>query len=128
MGMVETLIADLDKQMQESETNEKNAQEEYESMTKDTARKRAADSKAIAEKESAKAELNAQLERNDEKKTSETKELLATLEVTEALHGECDWLLQNFDVRKEARAGEIESLTKAKSILSGADFSFVQTQ
>merc|ERR1711862_299714 len=31
-----------------------------------------------------------------------------------------------FDVRKEARAGEIDSLGKAKAILSGADFSLIQ--
>merc|ERR1740130_1800567 len=44
-----------------------------------------------------------------------------------ALHGECDWLLQYFDARKEARAGEIDSLGKAKAVLSGADFSLLQT-
>ena len=37
-----------------------------------------------------------------------------------------DWLLQYFDVRAEARKSEIESLTTAKAVLSGADFSFVQ--
>merc|ERR1719162_713909 len=126
--MVDMLIADLDKELQEAETNEKHAQEEYESMTNDAAAKRAADLKAIAEKESSKAELNAEFESNGDKQTSETKELLATLEVIQALHGECDWLLQNFDVRKEARVGEIDSLTKAKAVLSGADFSLVQVR
>jgi len=40
------------------------------------------------------------------------------------LHGECDWLLKYFDVRKEARTGEIDSLKKAKDVLNGADYSF----
>ena len=33
----------------------------------------------------------------------------------------------NYDSRKEARAGEIESLKNAKAVLSGADFALVQT-
>jgi len=35
--------------------------------------------------------------------------------------GNCDWL-KNFDVHKEARAGEVNALKKAKAVLSGADF------
>eukprot|EP00429_Kryptoperidinium_foliaceum_P087173 CAMPEP_0176206404 /NCGR_PEP_ID=MMETSP0121_2-20121125/12089_1 /TAXON_ID=160619 /ORGANISM="Kryptoperidinium foliaceum, Strain CCMP 1326" /LENGTH=68 /DNA_ID=CAMNT_0017545361 /DNA_START=12 /DNA_END=218 /DNA_ORIENTATION=+ len=42
------------------------------------------------------------------------------------LHLECDWLEANFEARKEARTGEVESLKKAKAVLSGADFSLVQ--
>merc|ERR1712238_36457 len=45
-----------------------------------------------------------------------------------SLHAECDWLLKYFDARKEARAGEVDSLTKAKAVLSGADYSLVQTR
>jgi len=48
------------------------------------------------------------------------------LKYIQSLHGECDWLLKNFDVRKEARASEIDALGKAKAVLSGADFSFLQ--
>merc|ERR1719240_1303658 len=52
---------------------------------------------------------------------------MATMQYISSLHGECDWLLQYFTVRKEARDGEIDGLTKAKAVLSGADFSLVQT-
>merc|ERR1712224_869375 len=34
------------------------------------------------------------------------------------LHKECDWLLQNFDARKEARAGEVEAMKKAKAAVA----------
>merc|ERR1712194_203799 len=34
------------------------------------------------------------------------KELMATDKYISSLHAECDWLVQYFDVRKEARAGE----------------------
>ena len=36
-------------------------------------------------------------------------------------------LSRYFDVRKEARTSEIDALGKAKAVLSGADYSFVQT-
>merc|ERR1719253_799610 len=45
-----------------------------------------------------------------------------------SLHAECDWLMQYFDVRKEARTGEIDALGKAKAVLNGVDYSLVQTK
>jgi len=39
------------------------------------------------------------------------------------LHGSCDFLVSNFDLRKAARSNELESLANAKAVLSGADFS-----
>merc|ERR1712085_140400 len=58
-------------------------------------------------------------------KAAGVKELMATEKYISSLHAECDWLLQYFDVRKEARAGEVDSLKKAKAVLSGADYSLV---
>merc|ERR1719390_214625 len=106
-----------------AETDEKNSQEEYEQMMADSAAKRQADSTSLSEKESAKAETAAALEAHKEDKASTLKELESTLETIKALHDECDWLLQYYDARKEARAGEVESLKNAKAVLSGADFS-----
>merc|ERR1719284_1878394 len=54
MGM---LIADLDKEMTEATTEEKDAQADYEAMMKSSADKRSADSKTLTEKESTKASL-----------------------------------------------------------------------
>jgi len=51
---------------------------------------------------------------------------MATMKVISSLHAECDWLLQYYDARKEARSGEVDSLKKAKAILSGADYSLLQ--
>merc|ERR1719335_1574943 len=113
--------------MTEAEAEEKNAQEDYESSMKDSAEKRTTDSKALADKQKAKAELEADLEANGEEKAATTKTLMATVKHIQSLHAECDWLLQYFEVRKEARAGEIESLKTAKSVLSGADFALLQT-
>merc|ERR1719352_1245854 len=93
---------------------------------RDSAEKRANDAKSIEDKESAKADLEATLVSSKEEKTAKMKEAMATAQYLSTLHGECDWLLTNFDTRKEARTGEIESLKKAKAVLSGADFSLLQ--
>merc|ERR1719254_62383 len=124
--MIDLLVKDLDKEMTEAETEEKLAQEDYEEMMAASAEKRAADSKSIAEKGQAKADMEAELQEATDAKASASKELAATLEVIASLHAECDWLLKYFDARKEARTSEIEALGQAKAVLSGADYSLVQ--
>merc|ERR1740122_15922 len=128
MAMIDLLIADLDKEMTEAETNEKDAQADYETLMKDSAVKRTADSKLLSEKEAIKAETEGDLESSTEEKASASSELMATMQYIASLHLECDWLLKYFDVRKEARASEIDALGKAKAVLSGADYSFVQAR
>eukprot|EP00747_Dinoflagellata_sp_TGD_P145797 gnl/TRDRNA2_/TRDRNA2_176625_c11_seq2.p3 gnl/TRDRNA2_/TRDRNA2_176625_c11~~gnl/TRDRNA2_/TRDRNA2_176625_c11_seq2.p3 ORF type:complete len:190 (+),score=81.81 gnl/TRDRNA2_/TRDRNA2_176625_c11_seq2:63-572(+) len=126
IAMMDSLIADLDKEMQEAEVEEKNAQEEYEEFMSDSAEKRAIDSKAVTDKAAAKADMETALSDAKSEQKMKFKEMMATEEVLSGVHGECDWLLQNFDARKAARSGEVESLKNAKAVLSGADFSFVQ--
>merc|ERR1719183_135720 len=125
--MLDMLVQDLDKEMQVAEVDEKNAQEEYEQMMADSSAKRAEDTKTIADKKGAKADAEEALQSHTDEKGATTKELAVTVEYIGSLHGECDWLLQYYDVRKEARASEIEALGKAKAVLNGADFSFLQT-
>merc|ERR1719163_990003 len=124
--MLDMLAADLDKEMTEAETAEKEAQKEYEAFMSDAAEKRADDSKSVTDKEGYKAETETELEAAKEGRTAKVKELMATEQYISGLHAECDWLMSNFDVRKEARAGEIESLKNAKAVLAGADFALVQ--
>merc|ERR1719183_857552 len=126
--MIDLLIADLDKEMTEAEVSEKDSQANYEEMMKDSSEKRAQDSKALERKESAKADMEESLQKTKQGKKSATKELAATIQYIASLHSECDFLLKYFDVRKEARTGEIDALTKAKAVLNGADYSLLQTQ
>merc|ERR1719195_531334 len=116
--MIDLLIKDLQKEMTEAETQGKDSQAEYEQMMKDSSAKRTTDSKSLTQKGDAKAHTKA--------RADNVADLMATEKVISSLHAECDWLLQYFEARKEARAGEVDSLKKAKAVLSGADFSFVQ--
>jgi septal ring factor EnvC (AmiA/AmiB activator) len=128
IAMIDTLVRDVTKEMTESETEEKDAQGDYEQMMSDSKEKRATDSKALTEKTNTKAQMETQLETSTEGKASAGKELMATEGYISSLHAECDWLLKYFDMRKEARTGEIDALEKAKAVLSGADYSLVQTK
>merc|ERR1719352_2084252 len=92
----------------------------------DSAEKRSLDAKAIEDKSSTKADLEAKILKDGEEKTATMKEAMATHEFLAGVHADCDWLLTNFETRKTARAGEVDALTKAKAVLSGADYSLLQ--
>merc|ERR1711957_536055 len=117
IAMLDLLIADLDKETQTMTVDEKNAQSEYETFMSDSQAKRAQDSKSVADKEGMKADAEARLQKQEGEHTATT---------IKDLHLECDWLVSSFEARKEARAGEIDSLNKAKAVLSGADYSLLQ--
>jgi len=128
IAMIDLLIKDLDKEMTEAETDEKDSQADYETMMKESSAKRVADSKSLADKQGSKANTEAALSGFEGDKKDTVGELMATMKYIQSLHSECDWLVKYYDVRKEARAGEIDSLVKAKAVLSGADFSLLQTK
>jgi chromosome segregation ATPase len=127
IAMLDLLVKDLDKEMQIAETAEKDAQGDYEQAMADAGTKRADDTKTLGDKESAKAETEALLQGHTDDHTAISTELQGTMAYIASLHGECDWLLKNFDARKDARTSEIDALGKAKAVLNGADFSLLQT-
>merc|ERR1719407_255715 len=125
-ALIDKLKNDLEKDVQAAEMDEKEAQKDYEEFMGDSAKKRATDSKSITEKDSQKAELEGDLQAAKGAKETATKELMALEEYMAHLHGSCDFLIENYDIRKEARASEIDAMKKAKAVLSGADYSFMQ--
>merc|ERR1719218_571605 len=99
MAMMDTMVADLDKEMTIAKAEETDAQEDYEKMMADSADKRAEDAKTMTDKESALAEMMAELEQHKEDKMSAFNSLMENGEYIANLHAECDWLLENFDSR-----------------------------
>ena len=126
IAMLDELAADLDKEMTVAQAEEKDAQAAYQRATSDAKDKRAQDTKMITDKKGVTADTEAALQTASDDKASAEKELAATNSAIQALHGECDWILKYYDLRKESRAGEIDALGKAKAVLNGADFSLVQ--
>jgi len=128
MAMIDLLVQDLVKEMTEAESDEKHSQASYETMMKESTDKRSSDSKSLSGKVSTLADTESELVSLKEDKKAAGSEMMALQKYIGSLHAECDWLLQYADVRKEARSGEIDALGKAKAVLSGADFSMLQTR
>merc|ERR1719321_1293003 len=127
IAMMDMMKQDVEKEVQEMKFNEKDAQSEYEEMVKAAGEKRHTDSSAVQEKQAALAGKEEELHKLTTEHKSRSTELMDAKKVLAELHEECDWLLQNYDTRKEARANEIDAMKKAKAVLSGADFSLLQT-
>merc|ERR1719331_2230412 len=112
------MVNDLKTDLTDAEHAEETAQREYEALMSASQETRAANGKSITQKEADKASWEEKIEE------ASTKEALLKLgEYISGLHGSCDFLVQNFDLRKEARTNEIEGLKNAKAVLSGANFS-----
>merc|ERR1740121_1378778 len=95
-------------------------------MMKGSAAKRAADSKSITDK-SAENEFQVDLLQGEqESKADSAHAHMNTVKHIASLHGECDFLVKYYDVRKQARADEVESLNNAKAVLRGSDYSLLQ--
>merc|ERR1719394_231718 len=100
---------------------EEHAQEDYEADMQDSAAKRTADSKSLEEKEKAKAETEVNLQKGKEEKMAQFKRLMATDKTLTETKADCEWLLENYEKRKEARSAELVSLRKDIEVLNGAD-------
>jgi chromosome segregation ATPase len=122
LQMMDTLMSDLDAKNSALAAEEREAQADYEEMMKEAKEKRTTDRKAATEKESVQADAEATLQKVAVEDSDVREELQATTSMLKDLHQECDWLLENHEVRKAARDGEVESLMKTKAILHGADF------
>jgi len=122
--MIDTLVNDVETEMQEAKLEEKDAQGDYEKFMDDAGAKRAEDSKSMTDKEAALADTSDSLVTNKEALKNKKFEQMETEKFIGGLHADCDWLLKYYDMRKEARTNEIDAMAKAKDVLNGADYSF----
>merc|ERR1719171_402611 len=122
-ALLDRLSKDLQDGIADAEHDEKTSQKDYETLMADSSTSRAQKAQSITEKEAAKADLDLKIENASEKKTSLEADLLNIKDYLSKLHAQCDFLVENYDVRKTARETELESLANAKAVLSGANFS-----
>eukprot|EP00811_Abedinium_folium_P020075 NODE_2903_length_2124_cov_11.025538.p1 GENE.NODE_2903_length_2124_cov_11.025538~~NODE_2903_length_2124_cov_11.025538.p1 ORF type:complete len:622 (-),score=234.01 NODE_2903_length_2124_cov_11.025538:258-1976(-) len=123
MEMLSLLVKDLDKQATEAKVEEENTQADYKQMMQDSSMKRAASVKSVTMKVSNEATLEEELQTLEGGHASLSEKLTAKNKYLATLHEECDWLLQNYQARQEARTSEIDALGKSKAVLNGADYS-----
>merc|ERR1719281_2358187 len=124
IGLMDMMVKEIETDMKDAEYEEKTAQADYGKLMEESEATRAANSKGITTKNAAKATLEGKLEAEKSVLSDTTEDLNLIATTLSDLHAQCDFLLQNYDLRKEARTNEIESLKNAKAILSGANFGF----
>merc|ERR1719197_129933 len=124
IALMTMMQKDLQSDMKDAEADETAAQKDYEALMTESAASRAQAAKSITDKEASRAQLETKLQETKEAKvlTVETLEDIAL--TVNHLHTSCDFIIQNYDSRKEARTNESESLKNAKSVLAGADLGF----
>merc|ERR1719453_2728461 len=122
IGLMDMMMKEIETDMKDAEYEEKTSQADYGKLMKESEETRTANSKSIVTKTASKAEVEAKLETSKEALTAVDTDLGLIATSLGDLHMQCDFLLQNYDLRKEARTNEVESLKTAKAILSGADF------
>merc|ERR1719335_415565 len=122
MGLMDMMVGELESDMKDAEYEEKTAQDDYMKLMSNSQATREANTKGITAKEVAKSEMESKLDALKGTLTDTDQDLSLIASTLQDLHGACDFLLQNYDLRKEARTNEVESLKNAKAILSGANF------
>jgi len=120
MSLMDTIIHDTEMAQKDAEYAEKTAQDDYAELMAESQESRAQSAKGLTDKTAAKAELEGKLVVARETHAANSKALIAIGKVISDLHGSCDFIIENYDMRKEARASEIDSLKNAKAVLSGA--------
>merc|ERR1719352_465608 len=122
IALMEMLIKELEDGITTSKHEEETAQKDYERLMSDSQETRAKNVESITTKEAAKADLDQKIEETKEKKVNQETTLENIKQLLLDLHSKCDFIIENYDMRKAARVSEIEGLANAKSVLSGANF------
>merc|ERR1719359_1734284 len=120
LSMIQEIIDEAKTMENDAIRAENDSQAAYESFTKNSNASIKALMQAVRDKSEKKATAEAELvaAKSGIQKTLKDLESLATYKGT--LHASCDFVMDNFDVRQEKRAQEMEALSQAKAILSGA--------
>merc|ERR1719380_389189 len=122
ISLMEMLMKELQDGIVTAEHEEKTSQKDYERLMSDSQSQREKSVESITSKEVAKAELDTKIANTKEALASQKAELTNVEQYIADLHAKCDFILENFDMRKAARESEVEGLKNAKSVLSGANF------
>eukprot|EP00933_Yihiella_yeosuensis_P049722 TRINITY_DN469_c4_g1_i2.p1 TRINITY_DN469_c4_g1~~TRINITY_DN469_c4_g1_i2.p1 ORF type:complete len:667 (-),score=223.43 TRINITY_DN469_c4_g1_i2:80-2080(-) len=120
IGMMTTIVGDLSQEIKTGKQDDIIAQKRFEGLMADSARKTASERALVTEKSQMKADLEEEKLKASTEKDAKSSQMDAMKKMETNLKGECDWLLKNFEERKDARINEMLSLKDAKSTLAGA--------
>jgi len=120
VALMDDIVKELGMDKVESGHEEKTAQKDYVEFMAEAQANRAQDAKSVVQKKATKAELEKRLVVIKEDAKTMSEEVYQAHQLIQEVHSACDFVLETFKERAAARAGEIESLENAKSVLEGA--------
>merc|ERR1719399_683 len=123
MALMDKLTGELEGEVKEAQMMEKQAVKDYEELMADASENKAANTKSISDKSKSKADIEVKLEETKTQKIVTEDQLATVTGYIADLHQSCDFIVANFESRREARTSEVEGLKNAKAVLSGASFS-----
>merc|ERR1719321_487291 len=118
MGMMQEIIDDAAKLEDEAIYGETSAQKEYEAFVVDTNALLDTMANDLVNKGEAKAKTEADLTERQAELDSLNGELDYLASASKDLHKECDYTLENFTTRQQARSDEMDALKQAIGIFS----------
>merc|ERR1719146_476232 len=113
IALMDMMMNDLKTEHIEAEHAEEMAQKDYENLMSASQKTRATNAESITEKESASAEWTEKIENAKTEQASTTDALAKLKEYIAGLHSSCDFLIENYGTRKEARTSPEPSLSSA---------------
>lgn len=125
-GAIMQLLAKIISEAEQAEAtlviDEQHAQANYASFAADATATVENNRATIASDEKAKATAEGALSETKEALLANGAELSRLDDLLGSIHAECDFLLKFFDLRQKSRKEEMDSITDAKAILSGASY------
>mmetsp|Transcript_49268 Transcript_49268/g.104837 ORF Transcript_49268/g.104837 Transcript_49268/m.104837 type:complete len:748 (-) Transcript_49268:69-2312(-) len=122
LAVLEKVISDAQVEAEELNVSEQTSQKSYETMLASATSTIEALRSSQSEKEQQLASAKADKASAQEGLTAVGSQLEKLTQLLQAHHLECDFLLKYFSVRQEARSDELDAISDAKAILSGAKF------
>jgi len=122
LGMLQQIIAEAKQLEADAIKAESDAQKAYESFVQDTNASIEEKNRDITSKTGDKAQAESDKTAAEQNLEAANNEQQQNKNEEADLHKSCDFTLNNFDIRQEARDQEVEALRQAKAILSGAKF------
>merc|ERR1719159_2380448 len=128
MAIMDEMKHDIELEVAELKHDEEESQADFDKLTTESSKATKDKKKEVTGREEAKAAVDEKIQIQTGVKGGYDDEVASLDEKLKALHAQCDFLLENYEKRKEARAQEMEGLSKSKAVLQGAKLELAQTK
>jgi len=118
LGMIKGIMKECADAQKNAIFDNHESQMAYEEFMMESNKSILALEKSVSDKTGERAEADADNARNDEDLKQTMRDLQALSEYSKEVHGQCDFVINNFKQRQDARTQEMDALEEAKMIMN----------